>query len=287
MFYIEKLKKGHVWKRIFYERLTEPLHLNLLSIPVAMFGGFRARVEFDLIFRPQHAYGILASADLARSIGIDRVTLIEFGVASGAGLLNLCKISEAVTKLTGVRFRIFGFDSGAGLPLPKSYKDHPDLYQLGDYPMDFGKLQRALPSNCQLILGELSTTVGSFVAKLDKDAPVGFCSIDVDYYSSTVDALDVLKGPSEYYLPRVQVYVDDVQLESHNSWCGERLAINEFNQSQEMRKIEHHAFFRGSRLFRNANWIDHMMTLHVLDHPMRVTPPQRAQQAVLANPYLS
>jgi hypothetical protein len=285
MFIAQKLKNAYIWKRIAYERLTEPLHLNLLSIPVALFGTFRARVAFDLVVRQQNAYCILASADLARSIGIDEVTLIEFGVAGGAGLLNICNIAESVSKHTGVRFRIYGFDTGAGMPPPKSYRDHPELYQQGDFPMDFAKLRRALPANCQLILGELSESVRPFLASMRADAPLGFCSIDVDYYSSAVDALTVLTGAPENYLPRVLLYVDDIHEESHNSWCGERLAIREFNQSHAMRKAEAHVFLRTKRLFRNAAWIDHIMTLHVLDHPTRLAPGNR-QQVVLTNPYL-
>jgi hypothetical protein len=285
VFVTQKLKNAYIWKRIAYERLTEPLHLNLLSIPVALFGSFRARVAFDLVVRQQNAYCILAGADLAKSLGIDEVTLIEFGVAGGAGLLNMCEIAKSVTKHTGVRFKIYGFDTGAGMPAPKSYRDHPELYQQGDFPMDFAKLRRALPENCQLILGELSQTVGPFLASMRPDAPLGFCSIDVDYYSSAVDALAVFSGAPENYLPRVLLYVDDIHHESHNSWCGERLAIHEFNRSQPMRKAEAHVFMRTNRLFRNAAWIDHIMTLHVLDHPTRMGPGNR-KQVVLTNPYL-
>jgi len=37
--------------RIFRERLTEPLHLNLASLLVAVFGGVRSRIAFDLVQR--------------------------------------------------------------------------------------------------------------------------------------------------------------------------------------------------------------------------------------------
>ncbi len=117
-------------------------------------------------------------------------------------------------------------------------------------------------------------------------APVGFISIDVDYYSSTRDALAVLDGTEEQYLPRTLIYLDDLEHPSHNSWCGERLAVNEINERHEMRKIEQHAFLRGYRIFRNARWIDHMFTLHVLDHPSRSTLTGIRQSTILTNPYL-
>jgi hypothetical protein len=83
------------------------------------------------------------------------------------------------------------------------------------------------------------------------------------------------------------VYVDDIQLDSHNSWCGPLLAINEFNDEQRFRKIEHHAFLENQRIFRNARWIKQIFTLHVLDHPTRssVAAVQRSKQ-VAENPYV-
>src|ERR1700761_3688174 len=98
-----------LYKRIFHkdklsrlavERLTEPLHVNIASAFVAMFGSFRTKVDFDLVIRPQYAFPILRAADLANEWGYKRLTLLEFGVAAGAGLLNICRIAAEVTKTT-------------------------------------------------------------------------------------------------------------------------------------------------------------------------------------------
>jgi hypothetical protein len=285
--YLKKLRNRYIWKRIFYERLTEPLHLNLLSLAVAAFGGFRSRVEFDLVIRQQHAYSILACADLARELGIEEVTLLEFGVAAGAGIVNLCTIAERVTRETGVKFRIVGFDIGRGMPPPESYRDHPEIYQAGDFPMRPEALRSVLADRATLVLGELKETVGPYLQTVSAGAPIGFIAIDVDYYSSTRDALEVLTGAPEQYLPQTLLYVDDVELASHNSWCGEQLAIAEFNERHEFRKIERHTFLRSYRIFRNARWIDHMYTLHVLDHRTRRTLIPSRQATVLTNPYLT
>jgi hypothetical protein len=284
--HLKKLRNQYIWKRIFYERLTEPLHLNLMALPVALFGGFRSRVAFDLVIRQQHAYAILTCADLARELGLREVTLIEFGVAAGAGILNICGIARRVTRETGVNFRIFGFDTSKGMPPPLSFRDHPEIYQQGDFPMDHEALKQALPSNATLVIGELKDTVGPFLQSIPITAPIGFVSIDVDYYSSTRDALRVLEGAPGQYLPRTQMYLDDLEHPSHNSWCGERGAVLEFNERHPMRKIEPHAFLRSYRIFRNARWIDHMFTLHVLDHPSRMTLVLERQPTVLTNPYL-
>jgi len=40
-----KLAHGYIWERIFVERLAEPIHLNLASIPVALLGTFRSRLH--------------------------------------------------------------------------------------------------------------------------------------------------------------------------------------------------------------------------------------------------
>ena len=284
--HLKKLGNAYIWKRIFYERLTEPLHLNLMALGVALFGGLRSRVAFDLVLRQQHAYAILASADLARELGIREVTLVEFGVAAGAGLLNICELAARVTRETGVRFRVYGFDTGRGMPPPLGYRDHPEIYQEGDFPMDHEKLERALPGYAQLVIGQLKDTVPRLAQEIPPEAPIGFVSIDVDYYSSTRDALALLQGEARRYLPRVPIYLDDLEHPSHNSWCGERGAVREFNEEHEFRKIEQHAFARSYRIFRNARWIDHMFTLHVLDHPSRAATERRREATVLTNPYL-
>ncbi len=189
-----KLKNQYIWKRIFLERLTEPLHLNFISIFVALFGSFRAKVAFDLVLRHHHAYGILSVADQAKELGIERVTLLEFGVATGAGILNMATVAGRVSDATGVRFDIVGFDTGKGMPPPRSALDHPELYQAGDFVMDVEQLRPALPKNVRLVLGDLDTTVTEFVSHLDPDSPVGFVSLDVDYYYSSRDAMQIFRG---------------------------------------------------------------------------------------------
>jgi hypothetical protein len=141
-FLLRKLRNRHIWKRIALERLTEPLHLNLASVAVALFGSFRAKVSFDLCVRQHNAFGLLRAADEAIWFGINELTVVEFGVASGAGLLNLCRLAERVTKETGVKFRIVGFDTGVGMPQPRDYRDHPNMYGALDFPMeDPGRLR--------------------------------------------------------------------------------------------------------------------------------------------------
>jgi hypothetical protein len=275
-----------VWRRIFTERLTEPLHLNLLSIPVLAFGSFRMKVAWDLVVRQQYAFGALEAADVARARGLSAVSLIEIGVASGAGLINLALIAERVSKETGIRCEVHGFDSGAGMPPAVDYRDHPDLYSRGDFAMNTDALRAVLPASCELHLGPLGATIPRFLESVGAAAPIGFVALDVDYWSSTLQALELFKGAAEKYLPRTVVYVDDIALDGHNSAAGARLAIAEFNDAMSLRRLEHHEFLENRRIFRRPAWIKQTMFLHVLDHPSRSELGLVSGKRYIENPYL-
>src|SRR5947209_11214630 len=134
--------------------------------------------------------------------------------------------------------------------------------------MDPERLRRVLPPNAHLVLGELADTVPAWLQGRNSSAPIGFASLDVDYHWSSKDALGMFAGPPELYLPRTKLYLDDIEEDPHNSWCGELLAVREFNAEHDLRKIEHHPFLRNHRVFQRPPWIGHMFTLHVLDHPI-------------------
>jgi hypothetical protein len=275
------------YKKIFVERLTEPLHLNLISAGVALFGSYRAKVAFDLMVRQQYAFPVLFAADEAKKLGLKRIQVLEFGVATGAGLLNLCDCAARTEAETGIAIEVVGFDTGSGMPPAIDYRDMPEYFQEGDYPMDFEALRRSLPGRCRLLIGDVAETIPAYLASVTAEAPVGFISVDVDYYSSAVNTLKVLDGRPEQYLPLLPVYLDDVGMDGANPWNGELLAAAEFNARQPMRKIAPFNLLRSKRVFKNAQWIDRMFAAHIHDHPAR-TPAtaKRAQQAYIPNEYL-
>jgi hypothetical protein len=275
------------YKKIFVERLTEPLHLNLISAGVALFGSYRAKVAFDLMVRQQYAFPVLFAADEAKKLGVKRIQVLEFGVATGAGLLNLCDCAARTEAETGIAIEVVGFDTGSGMPPAIDYRDMPEYFQEGDYPMDFEALRRSLPGRCRLLIGDVAETIPAYLASVTAEAPVGFISVDVDYYSSAVNTLKVLDGRPEQYLPLLPVYLDDVGMDGANPWNGELLAAAEFNARQPMRKIAPFNLLRSKRVFKNAQWIDRMFAAHIHDHPAR-TPAtaKRAQQAYIPNEYL-
>jgi hypothetical protein len=281
---ISKLQNKAIWKRILLERLTEPLHLNIASVFIGLFGSWRAKRAFDLVLRPHNAYGIFDAAARCKRLGIRKLAVCEFGVANGAGLMNMARIAEPVMADTGVDIKVFGFDTGKGMPPPIDYRDHPDHYSTGDFQMDT-RLTANLPLNTQILLGPIKETLPGFLAMVEQAGyMIGYVVLDVDYYSSTCDALAVFDGKPTIYLPLVNVYIDDVDEAEHNPSAGALLAVSEFNARSPLRKIHYDEFLVTRRLFSRAKWIKHMWCLHVFDHPDRLI--QKAGRRDLDNPYL-
>ena len=267
------------WIERYAERATEPLHLNLLALFFQVFGTFSSKVGFDLVRPRKYAFATLEAARNARDQGKRKVTIIEFGVAAGGGLLGMCALARSVAEVTGVEFEVVGFDTGVGMPSPVDFRDHPDLYQAGDFPMDQQALRKKLPANARLLIGELEYTVPNFLAELNPEAPIGFAALDVDYYSSAVNALRIFADPNpSKYLPLPILYLDDIVLPSHSRFSGELLAVEEFNATHEYRKIDQHRFLRSQRIFKQARWIDQMFLLHVFDHPVMRTAGSRPRK---------
>ncbi len=241
-------------------------------------GDFRQKESFGLVDRPNYAYGLLRAADTAKFFGLEAVTVCEFGVARGNGLINMVDVAAEVTRVTGVRFRIVGFDTGAGLLPPGGPKDHPELWSSGDFAMeDPAALKRRLDGKAELILGDIADTIAPFVKTLEPRCPLGFVSIDVDVYSATVSALRGLGGQKECYLPAVSFYFDDTLFYFANERCGELAAIAEYNAATPDRPIFQDRSLPGWRpdSLSFSPWHRAMYVAHILDHPFRVAPRDR------------
>ena len=239
-------------------------------------GTFREREQFGLVNRPNYTYGMLRAADTATFFGKSTVTVCEFGVATGMGLTNMTEVAELIQLETGIRFRVVGFDTGAGLPPPNGHKDHPELWSGGDFAMEDPALLRTkLNGKAELILGDINDTIDAFSATLTPECPLGFVSIDVDIYSGTVSALRALDGRAELYLPAMSFYLDDVGSYFSNVACGELCAVNEYNLAHSLRPIDIDRSLPGRRTDAMAGWYRSMYVCHVLDHPYRTHPRDR------------
>ena len=208
---------------------------------------------------------LLASIE-ADHCGLKKITIIEFGVANGTGLLDLCKLADYFSKMTGMKYRIFGFDTGEGMPAPVDYRDHPEIWKKNQFNMkNKDQLLRQLPDNAQILFGDVRKTVPQFMETLlSAESPVGFVVLDLDYYSLSKEALKLFKGNPRWFLPSVVMYVDDVEcLLTYNSRCGEMLAINEFNNENDNRIIE------KKSAGRKGHWRNRRYCCHILAHPIR------------------
>lgn len=228
---------------------------------------YSKRVFWDATERPHYAYGVYQAAYNASHLGIERISAIEFGVAGGNGLVAMEDVAAAVTAETGVAVSVFGFDTGGGMPEPVDYRDLPYVWRPGDFPMDVEALEARL-SSATLVLGDVAETVERFVETHDPP-PIGFVSFDLDYWSSTVSALRLFDTSNEHLLPRVLCYLDDVigsDVEMHCEFVGELLAIREFNDRHEHRKL---APINGLAHKRPvpAIWNSQIWALHSFDHP--------------------
>jgi hypothetical protein len=237
-------------------------------------GSVQTRIAFDIWPRPHYAFGVFAAAQLAKALGLPGISVIEFGVAGGRGLIALQAVSEKIGRAIGIRIDVFGFDSGGGMPEAVDYRDLPHVWAKGFYRMDPEPLKARLTS-ARLVIGDVGETVPEWIKR--GALPIGFLAFDLDYYSSTVKAFSAFDGPPETHLPRVFCYFDDIlwpERACHNEFVGELLAIREFNERSSHRKISLLHLLRNMR-FIPAAWNDQIYVMHDFAHPLycvNVTP---------------
>ena len=242
------------------------------SIKALMLKAPRARAKLTLgeqvllgaLPRPFYAYCAVRASELALRLGYEAVTWVEFGVATGNGLIALEQIKAAVEEHLPIKVRIVGFDLGSGLPSPIDYRDLPYHWQSGFYEMDVPGLESRL-QDAELVLGPVAETLPTFIANPPLDAPIGMISFDLDYYSSTVEAFGIFDLSEAAILPRVMCYMDDIV--GHNEWysdyTGERLAIREFNERSDTRKLSSCYDFEH---FGYERWQEKIMIYHDFAH---------------------
>ena len=132
----------------------------------------------------------------SRRLGLKAISVIEFGVAGGNGLLFLDRLSPRVEQATGVKIEVYGFDTGMGLPEVTVPEDLPYWFQPSQYEMNVSKLQARLTS-AKLVLGNVAATVVDFFERY-RPASVGAIFNDLDLYTSTRDSLKLLDNTPEF-----------------------------------------------------------------------------------------
>jgi hypothetical protein len=224
----------------------------------------RIKAEWDAAARPQYLTGLLRAADEALAENVSSIAAIEFGVAGGQGLLALQKYAAGVEREMEVQIAVYGFDTGRGLPqFCGDYRDHPDQWKHGDYPMDEKSLRDHLDLRTTLLIGNIAETLDTF-SRIASNNRIGFIAVDVDLYSSTREALKILADPKIQKLRQVPIYFDDIDLHFNHSFAGELLAIREFNSNNAMVKIDKWRGIANERPFPEHSWLKKMYMAHDL-----------------------
>ena len=91
-------------------------------------GSVALRTRYGAWSRAQYAYGTFHAAQQAKLLGLDGISVIEFGVDRGDGLLALESIAREVANYFGIRISVLGFDTGEGMPSPADYRDLPYVW---------------------------------------------------------------------------------------------------------------------------------------------------------------
>lgn len=257
--------------------------LWMLKLYGRIAGGVRAKEKLGLLDPVWYAYGLLAAADHAKKVGLSSIYALEFGVAAGRGLRKMANLAELVSSVTGVEIKVVGFDTGKGMPPSLDYRDHPEKYREGDYPMlDFDGLKRNLDGRASIILGDIADTVDEFRDSLTEDCPVGFVAIDVDTYHSSLSALRIFDGAPLTCLPMTWCYFDDCGARSSfNKFAGELASIEKFNETHELRKIDvDRGAWNAHKPLGPQIWYDRMYVMHAFDHSWRTRSANRAPKII-------
>ena len=212
--------------------------------------------------RSHYALALLHGVLQAEHCGYNKITAIEFGVGEGGGFVALVNAAEYLRRACNIEIEVYGFDTCAGLPEIQGYKDHPEVWSAGQFVTPNPQhLINQLPEWAHLIIGNISETIPEFISNFPQtNSKIGFISVDVDLYSSTVPTLTIFEMEPELYVPAVPIYFDDVNwLITYSQFAGEALAINEFNARNDLRKIEQKENFK----------IENFHVCHIFDHPVR------------------
>lgn len=224
---------------------------------------YKVSKKFNESKRPDICVAICLATAQSICWGKKGVSLIELGVYRGSGLHFIIEVAEHLTDSIGIEYHIYGFDSFEGLPELGGSEDHNEIWEEGQYKSSstYDEMVEKFEDKATLIKGDVKDTVKEFLLdRLDINYPIGFISLDLDLYSSSKSGLKILEdvNPNKY-IPTVTMIVDDQDfLITYNDWCGEGLAIKEFNDENEFRKIQN-----------RKEIYQRLRCVHILDHDLR------------------
>ena len=192
---------------------------------------YKKYYEENNLDRMNYAKMLYAGAIQAKNLGYKAISAIEFGVASGDGLLAMQFHAREISRLIGIEIQVYGFDTGKGLPdFDVNYLDMPFQWKQGLFEMDFSDLEKKL-EKAKLVIGNMEDTLPSFFDAYNP-APIGVIAVDVDLYTSTLPILSMLEnGKTECFAPRIYAYFDDIF--GGYECLGQNAAIKAFNEKNK------------------------------------------------------
>jgi hypothetical protein len=223
---------------------------------------YKELLDNDEVSRPHYGFCVYNAANLAVKLGYPKISVIELGVAGGNGLMNLEYHIEKIKKDMNIDIELYGFDMETGLPKSDDYRDLLYLWREGFHKMDREKLESRLKF-AKLVIGDVKITSQDFFSKY-KPAPLGAVLVDLDYYSSTINAFQLFNTDSNNYLPRIYCYFDDII--GTNEFVGQLCAIKEFNDDHEHKKIAKIYGLHVQRRF-SRRWNEQIFCFHDFKHP--------------------
>jgi hypothetical protein len=157
----------------------------------------------ECVKRPQYIWGVLQGAALGKALGMPRMSVMEFCVAGGAGLLAMQRTAELCEEMINIGIDVYGFDTGTDLPKPRDYRDVPWKWSEGYYLSDQDQIAKRL-RRASLKLGLIKETVPAFIQA--HPSPVAFVAVDHCLYRSAKDALSFFTQSPGFCCPELHVF---------------------------------------------------------------------------------
>ena len=256
----------------------------------AMTGSFYAQVQTGKLksSRTAHfaqteamAHGLLMATETAKQYGHKSIAVAEFGVFDGRGLRLMASMAQRLSKQSGVEIKVYGFDTGTGLPAPKDWRDLPHIMGEGGYAMSgVDALRLELKGKAELVINDIGK-IGKLSNVLDPTVPLGFAAVDVDLHSSTLATFELLATAEKMaLLPMVNLYIrNSFTRQYYTRFVAGLLAVDDFNRNSETKKIDIDRSI--SHWYGTVEpWHASMYVMHTLDYQSKKIGWKEAETAI-------
>ncbi len=156
---------------------------------------------------------------------------------------------------------MYAFDSFKGLPASENIYDKTPFWEAGQYACSEEEFLHILKSksldtqNVVCVPGFYEESLTQELADSLSDERPSIITMDCDLYSSTITVLEWLRPLLRH---GTLFYFDDIWSFSGHPDFGELRAINEFNQKDRGKSVEHHFGLGTKRIWIYTNPFEYM-----------------------------